>query len=166
MGEALTQGFSQMVEDLSGGNIMVGQDEMGDSASTSVSVSAINEKETYIPQPSKRVRRIPMPAGFPGSITSSGTPISTPGPRTQQPQLRRQQSQGRPQVARQHTHYLDTQADRQVRDGTTGNSTSMGGSATGSEANQFRFRGQFASQPGTPGVGQGRQLGVLNSRAG
>ncbi|WWC59991.1 uncharacterized protein I303_102554 [Kwoniella dejecticola CBS 10117] len=51
----------------------------------------------------------------------------------------------------------------------------VGESANGNKENQFRFRGQFASNPPTPGIGDrkdglgvmegGRKLGVLNSRA-
>jgi len=161
MGEALTQGLSQMVGDLSGGALSIGQDEPGDSISA-VLGNDDDKKQFISTQPSeKRPRRIPMPAGFPGTgTTSTNTPLPTPGPsqhrQAHSTQPNHTYQSHRPAPLSRSGSYLQTQ---------TGRTTSTAPSSANQQDQHFRFRGQFASQPGTPGVGGGRQLGALNSRA-
>lgn len=113
--------------------------------------------------PSIRSKRIPMPAGFPGySAAAMNTP--TPGASTRlPPQL--------PAFAAAASSRVPPQTPQAVPAGRT--SSVAQSSAYEDNASQFRFRGAFASQPGTPGVPSGlgmaedqqRRRGVLNSRA-
>lgn len=104
-------------------------------------------------QESKARRRIHMPAGFPGYTPLDGnTPMATPQSRRADPIEVMQQS--RPQQAAATSSARGPQVPS---------------SATGSS--QFRFRGQFAGQSTTPGVGGGtqssheqRRVGALNAR--
>jgi maintenance of morphology protein 1 len=157
MGEALSQGFSQMVGDLSGGALSLGQDEPGDS------VSAVPESEASTPAPSlpprdnrPQQRRIPMPAGFPNGGTNTSSALPTPGSNAQTTLPARQ-----PGLSRTGS-YLQTQTGRAT---STAPSTGTSNHTGVNQDQHFRFRGQFASQPGTPGVEGERQRGVLNSRA-
>jgi maintenance of morphology protein 1 len=139
-----------------------------------------SQPQSQLPSPSASPpigrKRIPMPAGFPGySSSAMDSPALTPTPRgesrrsTLPPQLPAfAQPQGQPRRPQPTTQ---SSAHRTPGLATTGRTSSLApsnsrdGDASGAGSNsQFRFRGQFASQPPTPSVGDPR-VGALNSRA-
>ena len=169
MGDAVKKGFSQMVEDLSGG-----------ASSQTDGESFTSQDELVPPDPSSSPgisrRRITMPAGFPhtayassSSTTSrqtSGQPNGLRYPTTEPSDAPQQPP---PMASASSTHRVPS-----AQNGRTISSTVP--SSSGQNQSQFRFRGQFASQPGTPGLGTGngldmhgetevRQVGALNARA-
>jgi len=161
MGDAMKQGFSQIVGDISGG--ITSQTDVDSYGSMIAPEPAVNSRISQ--------KRIPMPAGFPHSAyasSSSNTPLQTPG----LSQVRRPSHQPgitQPSFSSAQSTHRIPQAARQAR------TTSTAPSIAGQSQSNFRFRGQFASQPGTPGpaIGSGmyseaeaRRVGVLNSRAG
>lgn len=150
--EAVREGISQAAADLI--NLGSGPD--------SLPAGSVNseQQESHLPSPPASPplgrKRIPMPAGFPGySNSAMDSPGLTPTPgeqrRNQRPQMSAQSSALRIPGGLPPTGRTSSAAPSSSR-----------GLASGQEASnsQFRFRGQFASQPPTPGG-----LGALNSRA-
>jgi len=152
--EAVREGISKAASDLI---------NLGPTESLPDGSLVSEQQESHLPSPPASPplgrKRIPMPAGFPGYTNSLDSPGLTPTPNDS----RRQQ---RPQMSAQSSAL-------RIPGGlpTTGRTSSVAPSSNGpgqptnnsnNSNSQFRFRGQFASQPPTPG-GQG--LGVLNSRA-
>ncbi|WVR04050.1 hypothetical protein IAU60_001049 [Kwoniella sp. DSM 27419] len=174
MSDAVTSGISRMVNDFMGPGMV---SEMGtsteDGTYEGVSEQAVlvareidqEDREGRIPphevSPTRGMstKRIPMPASFAKYASSNGTPLDTPDliARSRPPAYAPQTA--RPQAAA-------TTSYRAAPSVTPSQSQSQVGAGSGATGSQFRFRGQFASNPPTPGVdGQrsGKRLGALNS---
>jgi maintenance of morphology protein 1 len=120
----------------------------------------------------RQPKRIPMPVGFPGySSNAMNTPITpTPGRTLQQPQTPNPYPSQRPISGAHASSYRAPGLAVPQTARTSGSMASSMGQGSSANSNQFRFRGQFASQPPTPGAGysdrdQGGRVGALNSRA-
>jgi maintenance of morphology protein 1 len=153
--EAVREGISQAAADLM--NLGPGPDSLPPASINS------EQQESHLPSPPASPplgrKRIPMPAGFPGySNIAMDSPGLTPTPADS----RRQQ---RPQISAQSSALrIPGGLPPTGRTSSVAPSSSRGlasGQDSGNNNSQFRFRGQFASQPPTPGVG----IGALNSRA-
>lgn len=145
--EAVREGISQAASDLL--NLGPGPDSLP-------AASVNSEQESHLPSPPASPplgrKRIPMPAGFPGYSNPMDSPGLTPTPG---------QSRQRPQMSAQSSALRIPGGLPQTGRTSSAAPSSSRGLASGQESNsQFRFRGQFASQPPTPGG-----LGALNSRA-
>lgn len=149
MSDALRKGVSQMVDDLVG--VPIPDEHSAPSTSAASQVSATVPTS---PRSPKSPKKIVMPAGFPGYTPSLGnTPLVTPQPRRTQPPSSDYASQAvRPSAP------------------SMASSSARGPLAppSATESSQFRFRGQFASQPATPGYAQAydqRRVGALNAQS-
>ncbi|WWC68997.1 uncharacterized protein I206_102933 [Kwoniella pini CBS 10737] len=169
MSEAMSQGISRMVNDMMGpvlpsdiGSTTV--DETENELIDSVDEEAMNrarqiDREEGLSTPTlpgglgNRKKSIPIPANLASSTTGS---LGQPRPR-------------RPYLATQTTLPKTPSVSSSYRQNPTTESLAD------NKENQFRFRGQFASNPPTPGIdrkdGLGtmegpRKLGVFNSKAG
>jgi maintenance of morphology protein 1 len=164
MGQAVRQGLGQIVNDLGLG----GDSEETSQPGTSVTGTGIdprmkpNGSTTGLGGGERGGRKIHMPPGFPGTFPQSQrtTPLPTPGvgvgSSSRVPQTSNQGGQG--------AGMGSTSAYRNPAYAAQRNTASAGGI---SNDDAFRFRGQFSSQPPTPGVGgDERRRGALNSRAG
>jgi maintenance of morphology protein 1 len=164
--EAVREGFSKAASDLI--NLGPGPDDRLPAESINTDSNSISNPQQLPSPPASPPmgrKRIPMPAGFPGySSAAMDSPalIPTPGASWGE-SSRRSQAQSQSQQAQSSLRTPGGLA-------ATGRTSSVAPSANsrGPESNsQFRFRGQFASQPPTPGPGMGTQprVGALNSRA-
>ncbi|OCF45013.1 mitochondrial outer membrane protein [Kwoniella heveanensis CBS 569] len=198
MSEAMSQGLTRMVEDFMGPGMPsdmgteTEEEEYGNDVSEGAELAAqqIDREEMeggfghgavpggipHSPTTTRGQKRIPMPANFAAyASSSSNTPLQTPnGLLAARPGAYAQQSQrSRPMAS--------TSSYRATPSVTPSQSQSQTGAATGEEVgngSQFRFRGQFASNPPTPGLGVSaggmnasvtggaRRMGAFNSRAG
>lgn len=178
MNDALRKGVSQMVEDVIGAP---NDDETHDIDSrwTSVapslqgSTADLRQKEINDAQRPKdsirSTKRIPMPAGFPGypTISAENSVPSTPAT---------EDKYARPAPISTLNSYNTPRPTASTRNSTQrippyGTSSQYASSAAAPSVSQdsahFRFRGQFASQPPTPGVDAPRRegrSGALNAR--
>lgn len=149
MSDALRKGVSQFVDDFVGGGIP-----------ESPTPQSVQTTSSTTPPSPRQQKRIHMPANFPGYTPSLGnTPLATP----QVPQIPRRTSTHPPS----HISEDYANADRSTSNASSTRISQVAPSNTGSS--HFRFRGQFASQPGTPGIGvepgyEQRRLGMLNAR--
>lgn len=161
MGDAVNQGFNSLVEDISGTAQLQADAELSE-------VQETPRPSETVSNPRISQRRIHMPAGFPHSTYASSSSNATsdiPGPSQRYPAV---QPLSAPPP-------LSTSASRlRIPPSTShGHTSSAAPSSAGHNQSNFRFRGQFASQPGTPGSGieppifgqtETRRVGALNSR--
>jgi maintenance of morphology protein 1 len=154
--EAVREGISKAAADLM--NLGPGPDSLPAGSIDS------ERQESHLPSPPASPplgrKRIPMPAGFPGySNIPMDSPGLTPTPgdsRRQRPQMSAQSSALRIPGGLPPTGRTSSVAPSSSRGLASGQDTNTSNNSN----SQFRFRGQFASQPPTPGG-----LGALNSRA-
>jgi maintenance of morphology protein 1 len=151
--EAVREGISKAAADLI--NLGPGPDSLPAGSVDST------QQESHLPSPPASPplgrKRIPMPAGFPGySNGSMDSPGLTPTPGDLRHQI------PRPQMSAQSSALRIPGGLPPTGRTSSAAPSSSRGLASGQESSnsQFRFRGQFASQPPTPGG-----LGALNSRA-
>ena len=153
-----------MVEDISGGTIN----------STVPVLNGLAERNTgpEIPTSPTRIsqRKITMPAGFPHSTYGSSTSDST-SHRFDAPYTQRSLNHN---DTRSNSYTNDAVRRDILSERDSGKYSSKTSSMDGrNNPNDFRFRGQFSSQPPTPGPGlthsvysesESRAIGALNSR--
>jgi len=162
MGDVMKQGFNPMVGDFSGGSFGQADGE-----------SYVSQEQSIPPDrplspPRISQKKITMPAGFPHSAyasSSSHAMSQSAGPPL--PRRPTQQYEQPPQLSATSSSRCIPQSQ------IYGRATSTAPSSAEQSQNYFRFRGQFSSQPGTPGpgvdsgmYGEARRVGVLNARAG
>ncbi|WVQ94413.1 hypothetical protein IAU59_001492 [Kwoniella sp. CBS 9459] len=195
MSEAMSHGLSRMVEDFMGPSMASDmgtetEENYGNDISEGAELAArqIDEEELggglapgaipggipHSPSTTRGQKRIPMPANFAAyASTSANTPLQTPnGLLSSRPGVYSQQSQ-RPRPMASTSSY---RAAPSVTPSQSQSQVGAGGEEAGN-GSQFRFRGQFASNPPTPGIGMtagmnpngtggSRRMGAFNSRAG
>ncbi|WWD16782.1 hypothetical protein CI109_101214 [Kwoniella shandongensis] len=163
MSEAMTNGISKMVEDFIGpASVSTSQGDLDiDYEDEYVGQQQQEEEEEESgqmfvtgPTPTRSTKRIPMPSNFLASSSNTPNQIPTPGPgpgvsahghgHGQHPSISRRQTQQqqRPPIGVTSSSY------RPVAGSVTASSLTPSQSQS-----QFRFRGHFASNPGTPGLG-------------
>lgn len=164
MGEALTNSLKTfVVEDTD----FPTQDTSMASSSHIPSVIDTNEMTPRSPPRTGPQRKITMPAGFPNGFSSQfASPIQTPQPPRAPESLpyepRRPHIPTAPRSGYGHVAGTPSVAYSSASRPAPSHYQSM----SVDEKSSFRFRGQFSSQPGTPGLVEQRHMGALNSRAG
>ena len=164
MGEALSNSLKTfVVEDTD----FPTQDTSMASSSNIPSVIDTNEMTPRSPPRAGSQRKITMPAGFPNGFASQfASPAQTPQPQRALESLpyepRRPHVPSAPRSGYGHIPGAPSVAYSSASRPTPSQYQSM----SMDEKSSFRFRGQFASQPGTPGPVETRHMGALNSRAG
>ncbi|WVF66802.1 hypothetical protein IAT40_001544 [Kwoniella sp. CBS 6097] len=194
MSEAMSYGLTRMVEDLMGPGMPSDmatetEEEYGDDIPAGAELAArqMDQEELegnlvpgaipggipHSPSTTRGQKRIPMPANFAAYASSSNTPVQTPnGPLSARPGAYTQQSQSPRPMASTSSYRAAPSVTPSQSQGHVG----AGGEEAGN-GSQFRFRGQFASNPPTAGIGvsgginlngsgAARRMGAFNSRAG